>query len=356
MNPLVSIIIVNHNGIEFVDRCLRSILSSDYPNFEVIFVDNASTDGSLIYVKNTFGNNPRLKFIENSVSVGPAVGRNKGASIARGKYLAFLDNDTRVTATWLSELVKVLEEDNSIGAAQAKLLRMGTRNYDCAGNYLGSFGFLSGRSKGEVDSGQLDFIADILSAKSAASIIRKEVFKEIGGFDQDFYMYLEETDLSWRVWLYGLRVVFIPSSIVYHAFNTPKKEFKLYYSKYIVRYYGCRNYISTLIKNLEWANIIAILPLHIGCWFSLATLFMLKGNFSDSFYIIKGIGWNFLNIHSLLGKRFRINRYIRKVRDRDILGKVKDKARLTRDFAKVFNYLTGKTLEKKKPVNSSSLC
>ncbi len=257
--PLVSVIIVNHNGIEFVDACLKSVLNSEYKNFEIIFVDNGSTDGSLGYVKKAFGNESRLRFVENRSSVGPAVGRNNGSKIAKGEYLIFLDNDTKVTAGWITGLVEALEKDTSIGAAQAKLLRMDTDLYDCAGDYLGPLGFLIERSRGQADKGQLDFTADILSAKSAASIIRKDLFDKIGGFDVDYYMYLEETDLSWRVWLAGFRVLFVPRAIVYHAFNTPKKDFKRYYPKYIVRYYGCRNYITTLIKNLECINLIKFL-------------------------------------------------------------------------------------------------
>lgn len=341
--PLVSVIIVNHNGIDFVDTCLRSVLNSDYENFEVIFVDNASTDGSLEYAKEAFANNRRVKFAENSGSFGPAFARNKGSCIANGKYLIFLDNDTKVTPAWITELVGVLEKDSSIGAAQAKLLRMGADNlYDCAGDYLGPLGFLIERSRGARDKGQFDFITDILSAKSAASIIRKDIFDKVGGFDESFYMYLEETDLSWRVWLAGFSVVFIPNSIVYHAYNTPKKDFKRYYPKRIVRYCGCRNYISTLIKNLNFVNLMRILPLHIGCWSLLSVFFILQGNFRDSFYILKGIGWNILNLGLLLRKRKFINANIRKVNDSGILNKIMDKKKIDYYLGKAFAYLAGR--------------
>lgn len=341
--PLVSIIIVNRNGIEFVNGCLQTVLNSNYPDFEVIFIDNASTDGSLEYVKKNFCDKPKLKFIENAGSFGPAVARNKGAKIASGEYLIFLDNDTRVDAGWLSGLVSVLENDNTIGAAQAKLLRMDREEfYDCAGDYLGPLGFLIERARGAKDTGQFDFVTDILNAKSAASIIRRGLFEKIGGFDEDFYMYLEETDLSWRVWLAGYRVVFIPSAKVYHAFNSAKKDFKRYYSKRLVRHYGCRNYIATLIKNLEFINLIKFLPLHIGCWFLLSLFFALKGNFEDTFYILTGIGWNMLNIGLLLKKRQLINTKIRVVGDRAILNRIMDKRRIGYYLGKAFAYLTGR--------------
>jgi len=342
--PLVSVIIVNHNGIEFVEPCVRSVLANNYRNFEVIFVDNASSDGSLELVKKTFRVESRLKIIENPSSLGPAVGRNVGARHSKGEYLAFLDNDTEVDKNWLLELVKVLEKDKTIGAAQAKLLKMGADNlYDCAGDYLGPLGFLIERSRGAEDKGQFDFIADILSAKSAASIIRKELFDKIGGFDADFYMYLEETDLSWRVWLAGYRVVFIPQAVVRHAFNTARKDFKRYYTKYIVRYYGCRNYITTLIKNLEFKNLLRILPFHIGCWFILSFFFILRGGIFDGYYILKGIAWNISNIHVLINKRHKINKQIRVNSDASILKKVIDKRGIGYYFYKGFAYLTGRT-------------
>lgn len=340
--PLVSVIIVNHNGIDFVDTCLRSVLSSQYKNFEIIFVDNGSTDGSHEYVKKTFGNESKLRFVENFSSVGPAVGRNSGARVSGGKYLIFLDNDTQVDKNCIGELTGVLEKDNLIGAAQAKLLRMDSNLYDCAGDYLGPLGFLVERSRGQEDRGQLDFVADILSAKSAASIIRRELFERIRGFDEDYYMYLEETDLSWRVWLAGYRVVFIPTAIVYHAFNTPKKDFKKYYPSYIVRYYGCRNYITTLIKNLQFKNLIGVLPLHVYSWLVMAVLFSLKGNIKDSFYILKGIFWNILNMNILISKHRANNTMIRKVNDEKILDRLKSKESSEDILRKILIYLKTK--------------
>lgn len=339
---LVSVVIVNHNGIRFVDECLRSVLGSNCKSFEVIFVDNASSDASLELVKRNFGSNSRLKFVENRASVGPAVGRNSGARVAQGKYLVFLDNDTKVEPDCFDELARVLETDPTIGSAQAKLLRMDTNFYDCAGDYLGPLGFLIERSRGKEDRGQLDYVTDILSAKSAASIIRRDLFEHIGGFDGDFYMYLEETDLSWRVWLAGFRVVFIPRAVVYHAFNTARKDFKAYYPKYIVRYYGCRNYISTLIKNLELKNWVRFLPLHITCWLLLSVFFAFKARFADTFYILKGIGWNFINLGFLFDKRCAINAKIRVVCDRQILSRVIGKKRTSYYLGKASAYLSGR--------------
>lgn len=340
LEPLVSVIIVNHNGIDFIGDCLKSVLESKYGNLEVIFVDNGSSDGSIKFVRENF-NDRRLKIIANNGSLGPAKGRNIGAREAGGKYLIFLDNDTKIEAGAIAELIKPLEREETIGAAQAKLLRMGMdRMYDCAGDYLGPLGFLIERSKGVRDIGQFDYQADILSAKSAASVIRSGLFKDIGGFDDDYYMYLEETDLSFRVWLSGFRVVFAPNAVVYHAFNTPKKKAKKYYSRYIVRYCGCRNYISTLIKNLQFRSLLKILPLHICSWVTIAFLFLFKGSIADFYYIVKGISWNIFNIGLLIKKRNKINNQIRRVSDRQVFLKIKSQETLGDYFKKLSLYLT----------------
>lgn len=339
---LVSVIIVNHNGIDFVGDCLRSVLESKDVELEVIFVDNGSTDGSLEFVRENFYDR-RLKVIANGKSLGPARGRNIGAKEAIGECLVFLDNDTQVNPDAIGELIKPLEVDRTIGAAQAKLLRLASdRMYDCAGDYLGPLGFLIERSKGAKDIGQFDYQADILSAKSAASVIRRDLFNKLQGFDEDYYMYLEETDLSFRVWLSGLRVVFAPCAVVYHAFETPKKKAKKYYSKYIVRYCGSRNYISTLIKNLQFGSLLKILPLHICSWITIAFLFLFKGSIADFYYIMKGISWNIFNIGLLIDKRNKINNQIRRVSDRDIFLKVKSKEALGDYFKKLSLYLTAK--------------
>ena len=337
--PLVSVIIVNHNGIDFVDTCLRSVLSSQYKNFEIIFVDNASTDGSLEYVKKTFGNDSKLRFVENSSSVGPAVGRNRGARVSGGKYLIFLDNDTEVDKSWITELVRVFETDPNIGAAQSKLLRTEPRNvFDYAGDYLTPFGFLSERARSAQDEGQFDYICEIFSAKSAASAIRKDVLDKIGGFDEDFYMYLEETDLCWIVWLSGYRVVFIPRSVVYHAYGTKKKQKIRYYPEYVVRYLGCRNYISTLIKNLGDTSLIKILPLQIASWLLLSVMYLFKLKLRDAFWMLKAVGWNLTSI-ALLKKRFFIQRNIRKVKDSQIMSKIMISRPLNYYFKKAVSYI-----------------
>lgn len=341
MAALVSVIIANHNGVAFLERCLRSLLASSYPELEVIFVDNASSDGSLEFVRATFGSDSRLRYVVNDQSVGPGVGRNRGARVARGTYLMFLDNDTEVERRCIAELVAVFEADASIGAGQAKLLQMDNPSfYDCAGDYLGPLGFLIERAKRQKDTGQFNFIADILSAKGAAHFIRKALFERLGGFDEDYYMYVEETDLCWRVWLSGQRVVFIPSAIVYHAFESPKKQFKKYYSRYVVRFCGCRNYLLTLIKNMDAPDLARMLFLHTMVWVAMALSFLARGKFQDAFYIVKALAWHPLHLGVSLRKRRYVQHKLRSALVRQLPRHLRAGEGIDEYLRKAFKYVT----------------
>ncbi|MEM3833375.1 MAG: glycosyltransferase family 2 protein [Thermoprotei archaeon] len=140
--PLVSVIILNYNGLKYIDKCLKSVLCTDYPNFEVIFVDNASTDESCEYLERRYSFNPRTKIVKNPENYGFAKGNDVGANHASGKYIVFLNVDTKVDPAWLTKLVSTLELDTSIGAAQAKLLRMDDPGrLDTCGHKLTPYGF-----------------------------------------------------------------------------------------------------------------------------------------------------------------------------------------------------------------------
>lgn len=344
-DKLISVIIINHNGKQFLQKCLSSLLATNYPNFEVIFVDNGSSDDSVEYVKSYF-KDQRVSFVINDKNRGVPGGRNIGFEKARGAYVVFLDNDTEVEQNWLKELLRVFESDSRIAVAQSKLLRMVERNrFDHAGDYLTPFGFLYERSNQAIDKGQFDKVEDILSAKGAATMIKSSVFKELGMYDDEYFMYQEETDFCFRVRLAGYRVVFAPKSIVWHAFSTPLKEKKEHYSQYVIRYYGCRNYISTLIKNLSFGSLCLILPTHIIMWLILSLIFCFKGRFKDSVWIIQGIFFNLTNLSTHHKKRSVVQKSIRKVRDGTIFKEVMIRKPLSFYLKKARCYIRGVPFE-----------
>jgi len=218
-----------------------------------------------------------------------------------------MDNDTIPDKNWLGVAVGEMEKDTSIGVVQCKLLLASDREkFDYAGDYLSQYGFLVQRVEANVvDEGQFDQLDEILSAKSAAMLIRKDVFEEIGGFDEDYFIYLEETDLGWRTWLAGYRIIFVPDSVVYHEFGTTSLlEPKL--QSFNAKFHGTKNYITTLIKNFGGPNALKIVPLHILLWLGLGSFLVLKSQFKEGFYVWRGVLWCGFHLSQVLKKRRRI--------------------------------------------------
>ena len=309
MNPLVSIIIVNYNGFHLLRNCLNSILKNKYSNFEIIIVDNHSADDSILNIKNYFEKNlKKIKIIALSKNFGPAKARNEGVKKSLGQYLAFLDNDTEVDQNWITATIKKFQSNNQIGAIQSKLLLLNQKNkIDYVGELLGNKGFLKSIAKyGENDHHQYDKTKYILAAKSAGMFITRQAFLKAGRFDPDYFIFMEETDLGWRVWLNGFKVIFCPKSIVYHQFSATKTIVDRDFNNYLIRFHGTKNYIQTLIKNLGTKNLIKILPIHIFLWFCLASFLLITGKFKSSYNIYNGILWNFVNIRKILKKRRQV--------------------------------------------------
>lgn len=305
--------------MEYVDRCLKWVLSTNYHNFEIIFVDNASTDGSLEYVKRRYCGNPKIEMLRNNKNYGYAKGNNIGVKVAKGKYIAFLNVDTEVEPDWLSELVKVMEISPNIGAAQAKLLRMDDkRRFDTCGHMLTPLGFTYERGLNELDATQYDHISEILGAKGAALIIRKKVFEEAGGFDEDFFLLREETDLCWRIWLRGYRVVFAPKAVVYHAVGGSFKSS----NDIQPLYYFARNMLITLVKNLELRNIVKIVPIHILSSFADSILTDLRVKKTNNLIsMFNALRWLIMHFRLAWRKHLEVMK-IRRVKDKEVFNHV----------------------------------
>lgn len=306
----VSAVIVNYDGKPYVDKCVHSIFESGYTDLEVIVVDNGSVDGSVEYLREKYAAyGERLKVLALDKNYGPSYARNEGAKLVEGKYIGFLDNDTEVEKNWAEAAVAEFEKDEKIGIIQCKLILSKEREkLDYVGEYIGQNGFLVQRAQtAEVDHGQYDQKVEILAAKSAGMFIRKDAFEKIHGFDPDYFIYVEETDLGWRSWLAGYKAVFIPGSVVYHEFGTSTIILGKSKNNYNAKFHGCKNYILTLSKNLEMKNVFKILPLHIFLWIGLGWFALLtKGDYRSFWWIHKAVGWNILNIGKNMEKRRQI--------------------------------------------------
>jgi GT2 family glycosyltransferase len=267
-HSFVSVVIVNYNGFDHLKKCVASLLRSEYPLYEIIIVDNGSIDGSISKIRKEFEEHKdRIVILDLMNNLGFAIGNRIGANKALGKYILFLNNDTKVESSTLCELASVMDRDPSIGVAQAKILRMDKPDtFDCAGAIMNVFGVSSPLGANEKDIGQYDQVDEISYAKGAAMMVRKEIWNRLDGFDPLFFVYCEESDFCWRVWLSGYRVVFAPSATVYHVGSATTKKLRPLYSEraryFMFQYY--RNQIVTVAKNLSLKNLFKYTPGLVG--------------------------------------------------------------------------------------------
>jgi len=335
---IVSVIIASKNGEKFLKRCIDSILLES-GNYEIIVIDDGSTDQSGSLLRKLYDDNIKVNLVSLKHNVGAARARNIGVSESRGKYLLFLDADTKIKSGWFIEVISFFDRNKLAGAAQVKLLTMGTNKYDYAGDAMGSLGFLIERARGVVDGGQFDQETPIFSGKSAGMIIRRKTFEQLSGFDEDYQIFLEDTDLFWRTWLAGYQVLFAPKITVWHAYQTDEKPFS-YYIDNQVFYRGCKNTLTTLIKNLGIERLWYLFPVNVGCWVVLAVFALLKMDLRRSSNIIGGIIWNIINLDDTLKKR-RVIQFNRVVSDDQIFKKVGGKQNwqyyLGKGIAYIFN-------------------
>lgn len=313
----VSIIIPNHNGRDFLNTCLSSLMKSTYTNFEVVVVDNGSSDGSIALVKNRF---PTVVLVEKNQNLGYSGALNEGAKHAKGEYLLFLDNDTRVEPEWLAELVKTMENHPSIGISTSRILDFSLSDgkdklyIGAAGGAIDILGFFFSRGAEDIDEyGKKE---DVFFGVTSW-LIRRAVFERVGRFDTAYHVFSDDVDLCWRVLLSGSRIVYVPTSVVYHYKNrraeNRTKEYRMR-----LRYMNERNYLRTLIKNLGTTNLFKTI-------FFYAVLKMLIISFEifrreeTLTSEIKGILSNLLHLDEVWKERRKVQKFIRKVPDSRIL-------------------------------------
>ena len=210
----VSVIIPNYNGKKYLDDCLKSLRKQSFRNFDVIVVDNGSTDGSAEYLKN---NHPEVELIELPDNTGFANAVNVGIKHSDSDYVFLLNNDTMCDEKVLESLVRVMEGKQKLFSAQAKMLQFAEpHNIDDCGDLYCALGwaFTPGKDK---DSRHFNRRESITSACAGAAMYRREYFDTVGYFDDVHFCYLEDVDIGYRARLKGYANVMEPKAIVYHV-------------------------------------------------------------------------------------------------------------------------------------------
>jgi len=316
-SKLVSVIIVNWNGEKHLSYCLPSLEKIDYSSFEIIVVDNGSTDDSVKYVETHF---PKIKIIQNKKNLGFAKANNIGLKKAKGECILFLNSDTKVTPNFLTRLIKVMEKDKKIGVVQPKIVFMDSGKLQAGGAFLTNTGFLYhfgyGRNPDEKKYNQQ---TEILSANGSCMLAKREAIEKVGLFDPDFFCYFEETDFCWRAWLAGYKIVYVPDSVICHKGAQTAKRLKSNF----INYHSFKNRIASLIKNLGSVELFKTMPTHLLFCQLAFFAFLVMGRFSNAWAVQKAIGWNFLHLGKTLEKRRKVQDRIRKISDRELMSKIK---------------------------------
>ncbi len=239
----VSVIIVNWNGKRFLQDCFISLEKQVFQDFETILVDNGSSDGSIEFVKKHF---PWVRVLSLDKNYGYSGGNNRGINMSKGTYIVLLNNDTEADPLWLEELVATIKKNPKVGFLASKVLFHEDREtIDAAGDSftLGGHGF-------KIHNGQMDLKdnqspKEVFGASGVAVLFRQDVFDRVGYFDEDFFAYCEDLDISFRARLAGFKCLYVPTAVVYHHVSGTTGKFSAQQF-----YLTNRNMLLTYLKNM----------------------------------------------------------------------------------------------------------
>jgi GT2 family glycosyltransferase len=252
---MVSVVIVHWNGKRLLEECLDSLARQTVPPDEVIVVDNGSSDGSVDLVRRRF---PHVLLVALPENVGFSRGNNLGIQRARGEYIALLNNDAEPDPHWLGQLVAALEANPDVGFGASKMLLYNEpHRADACGDFYTIEGVPGNIGHLEL-ADRYNEPREVFGACAGAAIYRRSVLEETGGFDEDFFLVHEDTDLSYRARLLGYRCLYVPTAVVYHHSGATLGR-----QSDTAVYYAQRNMESVFFKNMPTVLLMKYLPLHV---------------------------------------------------------------------------------------------
>ena len=240
-NNKVSVIVVNWNGERFLKDCLSALSGQTYPNYEIILVDNGSSDNSICFTRENF---PEVKLVALTENTGFTGGNAAGVGVAVGDFVSLVNNDARPAKTWLENLIKPMLGDRTVGICASKLIFENSLTLNGAGDGLTTAGVGFNRGLGK-DAAEFAMPELVFGACGAAVLYRRRMLDEIGFLDEDFFLYDEDTDLNFRAQLAGWKCIYIPTAVAYHMANATSNRLSDLHV-----YYHTRNLEFVWIKNM----------------------------------------------------------------------------------------------------------
>ena len=272
----VSVIISNFNGIAFLDTVLNSLEGQSMNDFEVILVDNGSTDGSCSF---TAANYPWVHILELPDNFGFCRAVNEGIRASKAPYVLLLNNDTEVTENFVEEMLAAIKRHRKAFSCGARMVQYHDRDrLDDAGNYYCALGWSFARGRGR-DIHTFEKEEKVFAACAGAAIYRKKILEQIGLFDEEHFAYLEDVDIGYRARIYGYENWYAPEAVVYHVGSGTSGS---RYNQFKTRY-SSRNNVYLVYKNMPFLQILLNLPF-------LAAGFAIK----FLFFAVKGMGREYL--------------------------------------------------------------
>jgi len=309
---LISIIIVNYNGRKWLKDCLESLEKQTYKKFEIILVDNASSDNSVAYVKKHF---PKVTIVQNKSNRGFAGGNNDGLKAAKGDYILLLNNDTWSPPDFLEDFIKAFDEYPKAGCVQSKMVLLkDTSKLDLVGSYWTNSSFLYYYGFGkDADLPQYNKAMPFFTNKGASVMIPRKVIDKIGLFDDDFWLYYEETDFCHRVWLAGYECWYWPKAIVHHAGGGTS----IHFDNSLIQFHNFKNKLMSFLKNFESINLVTIVPIYIILNIGISFIWLFQGKTKHFFTLYQSIWWNIVHFNKTMEKRINVQK-LRKKSDTQI--------------------------------------
>ena len=247
--PAVSVVVVNYRGADDTIECLAGIRGLDWPAeaLDVVVVDNASGGSDVDRIRAAA---PDVRVVEAGRNLGFAGGCNLGVRHATGEYLAFVNNDARPEPGFLAAAVEAFA-DPAVGAVAAKVVDWSGERVDYVGSALSWYGQGFKIEVGAVDDGRFDEVRDVLFGTGSALLVRRSAFEQVGGFDERYFMFFEDVDLGWRLWLAGHRVRYVPQALVRHKHHASMSKLGAWREQFLLE----RNALYTIYKNYDDENL-----------------------------------------------------------------------------------------------------